>query len=138
MALQAAYAATPVIGSAELTTADTTTRGTPTTVGTVITGGASGTRLSKIIIQGAGTTIAGLIRLWLYDGTNYRMIKEVAVPAKTVSSTSPDLPQTILSESTNIDLLPITLPSASWSLRATVTTTQTGSGVNVIAIGANL
>lgn len=137
MALNAQFAATPRIGIAEVATADTATRTTPTQVATVITGVAAGTRISKIIVQGAGTTVAGIVRLWLFDNTSYRLFKEVPISAATTSATA-TVPQVILSEATDPDLLPITLPGTTWSLRATVTTTQTSSGINVIAVGADL
>lgn len=141
MALQAQYASTPVIGMAELTTTVETNARNPTggNLSTVLTGGASGTRISKIIVIGTGSTTAAVVRLWLYDNTNYRLIREIAIPTSTISNTAENLPKTLFSESTNIDFLPIVLPSTTWSLRASISVTQGASaGVNVIAIGANL
>ena len=70
MATSAQYASTPVFGSANLTTADTSLTA-PTTFGTILTAGASGTRIDYIDIQGVATTVAGLINLFVFDGTNY-------------------------------------------------------------------
>jgi hypothetical protein len=60
MAANAQYAATPRVGSALLTTADTSLTA-PSTVGTVLAAGASGTRIDYIDIQGVATTAAGII-----------------------------------------------------------------------------
>jgi len=61
MAANAQYAATPRVGSALLTTADTSLTA-PSTVGTVLAAGSSGTRIDYIDIQGVATTAAGIIK----------------------------------------------------------------------------
>ena len=132
MANSAQYASTPVFGSATLTTADTSLTA-PTTVGTVLTAGASGTRIDYIDIQGVATTVAGIINLFVYDGTNYVLWQQVPVTAVTSSTTAPAF-QAALSSNGNANVMPLTLPTG-YSLRATTSTAQTG--VRVTAYGGN-
>lgn len=132
MATTAQYAATPRVGSATLTTADTSLTA-PTTVGTVLTAGASGTRIDYIEVQGVATTTACLVNLFIYDGTNYILWQQVPVIAITSSTTVPAF-SSVLSSNGNANVMPLTLPTG-YSLRATVTVTQTG--VRVIAYGGD-
>lgn len=132
MATTAQYASTPVFGSATLTTADTSLTA-PTTVGTVLTAGASGTRIDYIEIQGVATTVAGLINLFVYDGTNYILWQQVPVQAVTSSTTAPAF-QAQLSSNGNANIMPLTIPTG-YSLRATASVAQTG--VRVTAYGGN-
>lgn len=132
MATSAQYAATPRIGSATLTTADTSLTA-PTTVGTILTAGSSGTRIDYIDIQGVATTTASIINLFIYDGTNYILWAQVPVIAVTSSTTAPAFAAT-LSSNVNANLMPLILPTG-YSLRAAVSVTQTG--VRVTAQGGD-
>jgi len=86
MSTSAQYASTPKVGSANLTTADTSLTA-PTTVSTILTAGASGTRIDYIEVQGVATTVAGLVNLFIYDGTNYILWQQVPVNVVTSSTT---------------------------------------------------
>lgn len=132
MATTAQYAATPKIGSALLTTADTSLTA-PSTVGTVLTAGSSGSRIDYIEIQGVATTVAGLVNLFIYDGTNYFLYIQVPIQAITSSTTVPAFTATVSSNG-NSNLLPINLPSG-YSLRATTSVAQTG--IRVTAQGGD-
>ena len=132
MAATAQYASTPKIGSATLTTADTSLTA-PTTVGTVLTAGSSGTRIDYIDIQGVATTTACLVNLFIYDGANYILWTQVPVIAVTSSTTAPAF-QATLSSNVNANIMPLILPTG-YSLRATVSVTQTG--VRVTAQGGD-
>lgn len=132
MATSAQYAATPRIGSATLTTADTSLTA-PTTVGTVLTAGASGTRIDYIDIQGVDTTSAGLVNLFIYDGANYILWAQVPVIAVTSSTTAPAF-QATMSSNVNANIMPLILPNG-YSLRATTSVSQTG--VRVTAQGGD-
>ena len=132
MATSAQYASTPVFGSATLTTADTSLTA-PATVGTVLTAGASGTRIDYIDIQGVATTVAGLINLFVFDGTNYILWQQLPVQAVTSSTTAPAF-ALALSSNGNSNIMPLTLPTG-FSLRATSSVAQTG--VRVSAYGGN-
>lgn len=132
MATSAQYASTPVFGSATLTTADTSLTA-PTTFGTVLTAGASGTRIDYIDIQGVDTTVAGLINLFVFDGTNYILWQQVPVQAVTSSMTAPAF-AFALSSNGNANIMPLNLPTG-YSLRATTSVAQTG--LRVSAYGGN-
>jgi len=132
MATSAQYASAPRVGSALLTTADTSLTA-PTTVGTVLTAGASGTRIDYIDIQGVATTVAGLINLFIFDGTTYFLWTQVPVIAITSSTTAVAF-QAPLSSNGNSNIMPLTLPTG-YSLRATASIAQTG--VRVTACGGD-
>jgi len=132
MATSAQYASTPKIGSAVLTTADTSLTA-PATIGTVFTAGASGSRIDYIDVQGVATTIAGIINVFLYDGTNYRLFTQIPIQAVTSSTTAPAFSTTI-SSNTNPNILPLNLPTG-YSVRVTTTVAQTG--IVVIAQGGD-
>lgn len=132
MATSAQYASTPKIGSALLTTADTSLTA-PTTVGTVFTAGASGSRIDYIDIQGVATTSAGIVNLFIFDGTNYFLYIQVPVIPITSSTTAVAF-SSVLSSNGNANILPINLPTG-FSLRATTSTAQTG--IRVTASGGD-
>jgi hypothetical protein len=132
MSTSAQYASTPKVGSALLTTADTSLTA-PTTVGTVLTAGASGSRIDYIEVMGVATTVAGLINLFIYDGTTYFLWQQVPVIAVTTSTTVPSFVAVLSSNSTS-NVMPLSLPTG-YSLRATTTVAQTG--VRVIAYGGD-
>ena len=132
MATSAQYASTPVFGSANLTTADTSLTA-PTTVSTILTAGASGTRIDYIDIQGVATTVAGLVNLFVYDGTNYILWQQVPVQAVTSSTTAPAF-AFALSSNGNANIMPLNLPTG-YSLRAAISVAQTG--LRITAYGGN-
>jgi hypothetical protein len=132
MSSSAQYASTPKVGSALLTTADTSLTA-PTTVGTVLSAGASGTRIDYIEVQGVATTVAGLINLFIYDGSTYILWQQMPVLAITSSTTVPAW-FSILSSNSNANIMPLTIPTG-YSLRATTSIAQTG--VRVIAYGGD-
>lgn len=132
MATTAQYAATPRIGSANLTTADASLTA-PTTVGTILAAGASGTRIDYIDIQGVATTVTGIINLFIYDGTNYILWAQMPVIPVTSSTTAPAF-QTTMSSNVNANIMPLILPTG-YSLRATTSVAQTG--IRVTAQGGD-
>lgn len=80
------FTLTPKIGKVQISTANTNRDGTGT-IGTVLTGSTNGTRIHRITIQAAVTTTAGVIRLYISDGTNVHLWTEVIVAAVTPSTT---------------------------------------------------
>ena len=125
MATAPAFAATPKCAMGALATADTS-RTAPTTVVTIYTAGASGSRIDSVNVVATGTTTAGVVRLFIYDGTNYRLFQEVLVSATTPSVSVPVFSASL---SFNTFLLP-----SGYSLRATTNNTE---GFNVIAFGGD-
>jgi hypothetical protein len=132
MSTSAQYASTPKFGSDVLTTAETSLTA-PTNVITVVSAGASGTRIDYIDIQGVATTVAGLVNLFVYNGSNYILWNQVPVIAITSSTTAPAF-SAILSSNNNSNIMPLTLPSG-YSLRAATSVAQTG--VRVTAYGGD-
>ena len=80
------FTLTPVIGMAQISTANTNLDGTGTLV-TIITGAVDGTRINRITVKGLGTTTAGIVRLFIDDGANIRLWKEILITAITPSGT---------------------------------------------------
>ena len=132
MATSAQYASTPVFGSVNLTGSDTSLTA-PVTIGSILTAGASGTRIDYIEIQGVATTVAGLVNLFVYDGTNYILWQQVPVQAVTSSTTAPAF-TAALSSNGNANIMPLNLPTG-YSLRAAISVAQTG--LRITAYGGN-
>ena len=80
------FTLTPVIGIVSISTANANLDGTGT-IGTVITGGTDGTRISKITIKALVTTTAGMLRLFIDNGATINLWKEILVSAITPSAT---------------------------------------------------
>ena len=137
MASAPTFAATPVIGMVKVNAADTAKDDPSTNVFTVITGGSSGTRVDRVDIQLIGTTgaasSANVIRLFLDNSTNKRLFREQAITASTPSGSAVGNAYTI---SFTNGLL---LPSATWSLKATMHTRAGAQDDHmVIAYGGDL
>jgi hypothetical protein len=124
MSTAPAYAATAQTAQVQIATANTARDGTGT-IGTLITGAANGTRVDDITITAAGTTTAGVIRMFIHDGTNYRLLNEFLVSAVTPSPT-------VAVWSTALYNMGIILKSG-WSLRFSTHNAET---FNVIATRA--
>ena len=131
MATSANYVGTPKLGVAQVSTANTNLDGTGT-LGTIFTAGSSGSRIDSIAIKATGTTTAGMVRLFIHDGTNARLLSEVPVLAITPSATLPAF-EVLLTGDTYSQLFPIILPNT-YSLRASTHAAET---FNVIASGGD-
>jgi hypothetical protein len=125
------YASTPKVGIGQISTANTNRDGTGT-IGTVFTAGASGSRIDRAVVSATGTTTAGMVRLFLHDGTNARLYCEMAVTAITPSGTTKAFNDTFEAVTTP-DLFPLVLPNG-WSLRAS---THNAESFNVTAVGGD-
>lgn len=131
MSTSAQYAATPNCGIAQVSTANTNRDGTGT-ISTVLTAGASGSRIDAINIKAIGTTTSGMIRLYINDGSNSRLLTEVPVQATTPSSVIPAW-EIQLNTNTLAQVLPIIIPTG-YSLTASTNNAET---FNVIVIGGD-
>jgi hypothetical protein len=127
MAANPAFAATPRIGMGQVTAANTNRDGTGT-IATILTGVAAGTRINEIVIEATATTTAGMVRLYLHDGTNARLFDEFVVVAITPAAATAAFRATKTYDN-------LVLASASWSIRASTHNTET---FNVIVLGADL
>lgn len=116
MAVQAQYAATPRSALGQVTTANTNRDGTGT-IATIFTAGASGSRVDDIYIVATGTVTAGVVRLFINDGTNTRLWQEILVTATTPSTTVQVWSATLLNSA-------LILPNG-FSLRASTNNAET-------------
>jgi hypothetical protein len=82
MASAPIFAGTPKQGSATISSADTS-YSAPATTATIMSGGTSGSRIERARVCATGTTAAGVVNLWIFDGTNYRLIRSLLVTAST-------------------------------------------------------
>lgn len=131
MAANPSYAAAPRCGIGQVSTANANRDGTGT-IGTVFTAGASGSRIDAIHIKAVGTATAGMVRLFIHDGTNARLLTEVPVLPVTPAASLPSW-EAQLNTNTMTEVLPIILPTG-YSLRASTNNAET---FNVIAVGGD-
>ena len=125
------YAAVPRLAVGQVSVANANRDGTGT-LATIMTAGASGSRIDAIYLKAVGTTTAGMIRLFVHDGTNARLITEVPVIAVTPGASTPSWEAQLKTNSLS-QVLPILLQSGQ-SLRAS---TQQGEVFNVMAQGGD-
>ena len=130
MATSPAFISTARIGRCSLSTANTATDGTGT-ITDLIVGAAAGTRVLSINVQGTATTVAALVNIFLYDGTNYDLFDQFTISATTGSTTAKGY--RLVTAYTDL-----VLPSASWKLGATLTVAPTSGTVRVAAFGGDL
>lgn len=76
---------TPRNGQARISTANTNRDGTGT-VATLITAASTGTKVNEIVVKATGSTTAGMVRLYLSDGTNTRLLDEYAISVVNVAA----------------------------------------------------
>jgi hypothetical protein len=116
MATSAQYASTVRAAAAQVTTANTNRNGTGAIV-TVFTAGSSGSRIDDISIDAVATTTAGVVRLFINDGTTSYLWQEILVTAVTPSTTQAIWSYTLLNQA-------LVIPTG-WSLRASTNNTET-------------
>jgi len=127
MADSPAFAATPRIAAVNIATANTNRDGTGT-IGTLITGATNGTQVREIVVKARVTTTAGMVRVFLYDGTTYYLYDEISMLAATPSGT-------VQATRANVTYANLILPSSSWSVRVS---THNAESADVTALGADL
>lgn len=94
---------------------------------TLTLGGGVGTLVSEVFVEGTGTTILGLVTLFVYDGTTYRHIDDFQVTVVTPGTTVPNFQARRTYQ--NLWLQP------GWTLGAA--STVASQLVNVTAFGEN-
>jgi hypothetical protein len=129
MASSAQYVGTPQVWAVSLGTANTARDGTGTAP-VLVTGAATpGTRIDKLRFVGVGTVTAGMIRVFLNDGTTKRLLREIPVTATTPSGTVAGWEfDWTMSDG-------IVLPTAAWSILVATNNAET---FNAFAYGGNL
>jgi len=114
------------VWAGEISTANTNRDGTGT-LGTIVTAGAQGSRVDLVRVVAEGTTTAGVVRIFLHDGSTFFLVKEILVSAVTPSVTV---------EAASLEWQPtepIVLPT-SWTLRASTNNAET---FNVFVFGGD-
>lgn len=91
MATAPAFASTVQLGAALLGAAETNLQ-VPTTTSIIVTADTAGTKIEEIVIEASAatlvaTTVAGLVYVFLHDGTTYHLYDTVTVTAITASAT---------------------------------------------------
>ena len=130
MAASPAFISTPRIGRLSLSTANTATDGTGT-INDLIVGVSAGTRILSVNVQGTATTVASLVNLFLFDGTNWDLFDQITITATTGSNTVKGY--RLVTSYTDL-----VLSSATWKLGATITVAPTTGTVRVAAFGGDL
>lgn len=132
MATGAAYASTVIVGTGTAPATLDTSLTAPSNVTTLSFStavGSSGAKIEELRIVGVATTVAGIVNVFLYDGSTYHLFDQVTIPAVTSSTTAAAF-------STAVRYDNFFVPSG-WSVRFTVTVSGNQSGLKVIALGAN-
>lgn len=126
MALEPQYGSTPRVASVNVATANTNRDGTGT-VATLITAGTNGTQIREIIYKARVTTTAGMLRIFLHDGSTFYFLDEISVLAATPSGT-------VQGHRASVTYANLVLPSG-WSIRVS---TNNAESADVTALGADL
>lgn len=134
MSVNANFAATPKVGLGQVSVANANRDGTGT-LATIFSGGASGSIVDKVTATATGTTTAGMIRLYLHDGTNARLVYEMTVDAITPSATTAAWTETapVFEQGGGNSVFPLLVPNGH-SLRAS---TEKGETFNICAQGGD-
>lgn len=150
-------------GFTTITTANTNLDGTGT-LGTVLTAGSKGTLIKTITVTSNGDCTQGMVRLFIYDGSNNRLFKEIEITATDASSVNPRFEVHLLTDFTlksgyilkasteNADSFNVIAEGLDWTYYATSVRTDTtqytantglctlttkGAGVTLLTAGSN-
>lgn len=85
MAADPVFFTTPRIERGVISAANTNRDGTGTVVQFAV-GVANGTKVNEIVVKARGTTTAGMVRVFLYNGSTYSLLDEYAVSAITAAA----------------------------------------------------
>lgn len=143
MATNPQFAATVNMVPALLGVKDAIASGNPTTANNakiLTTGGATGTKIEEIVVNGTGTTAVGIVYIWLVNSTAasptltlFHLYEQIPVSAVTMSNAAVGF--RTVRQYTNL-LIP-----SGWTIRAShdaATTTNDTTKLEVIATGGDL
>lgn len=131
MATTPAFAATPAVGSGIVPATLDTSLTAPANATTILTGIAAGTKIEEIVVEGLLTTVAGVLNVFLHDGTTYHLYDQFLITAVVSSTTAKAYRAS--RQYPNLVLL-----NASWTLRVSQTVAGNQSGLKVTATGGSL
>lgn len=127
MATNPAFAATPRIGTAVVSTAETNYTAI-TNFQTLLSGASTGTKVSEIVAKCAGTSAAGVVRLYTFDSSTNILVDEVTIAAASSGNT-------VASTRVSTTYTNWILPNTSHSIRVTTTI---GQPIHITAFAADL
>lgn len=130
MASSPSFAATPRIGVASVSTANTNRDGTGT-IATVFTAGSNGSKIEEIVVQATGDPADSIVTIFLHDGSNYWLFDEIDLGNPAAASATVEA---FRYSQTYANLV---LPNG-WSIRAAITAALTSGVVNAFALGGDL
>jgi hypothetical protein len=113
------FVGSPNMGAGTVTTANSNRDGTGALV-TILTAGAQGSRYHRMRIKATGTTTAGMIRIFMYNGVTHYLYKEILVAAITASATVAAFEYEL--QMPNEDAIVL---AAGWSMKASTEKTET-------------
>jgi hypothetical protein len=96
----------------------------------VFVAGANGSKIERVFIKARETVTAGMVRLWLHDGTDNYLLDEVSVAGVTPSGTVPSFGASV--DYTGADSVLLLPPG--WALAVS---TNNAQDFNVFVIGAD-
>lgn len=109
----------PKLAVGQVSAANTNRDGTGTIV-TLFSAGTNGSRVNRIKVKAVGTTTAGMVRLYIHDGSNARLYAEVTVTAITPSAAVESFEETIDYQGEDAIILP-----TGYSIRASTHNAET-------------
>jgi hypothetical protein len=131
MASAPAFASTPRLGVAAVSTANTNRDGTGTIVD-ILTGVAAGTRIDEIVLKATGDPADSVVTIFVHNGTSYFLFDEIDLGDPAAAST------TVAGYRISKTYENLVLPTASFKLAAAITVALTAGVINVFALGADL
>ena len=128
MATAPIFFATPFAAQAQISAANTNLDGSGTVVD-LFAVQAAALKVERINVKAIVTTTAGMIRIFAHDGTNTRLIRELAVDAITKSATVAAFSASLdFTRPEDLLVLPV-----GWQLKAS---TEKAEAFNLATIGA--
>lgn len=131
MANAPAYAVTPRVGFAAVSTANTARDGSGT-IADALTGVAAGTRIERVVLQATGDPADSVVTMFLHNGSTYLLYDEFDMGNPTAAST------TVSGFRTERKYEDLVLPSSSWKVAFAITVTLTSGQINAFVLGADL
>lgn len=131
MAANPTWTSTPRLGVAAISAANTARDGSGT-LGIVLTGAVSGTRIERVVAIVTGDAGNGVLNFFLHDGTTAYFYDDVDYGDPNVGAVGN---QQFRFEKAYRDLI---LPSTDWSLRVSSTVAVSSGAWNVFAFGGDL
>lgn len=130
MASTPSFTATPRLGFASVSTANTARDGTGT-IADILTGASTGTKIEEVVLKATGDPADSIVTLFVHDGTAYRLYDEFDLADPAAASNT----VTGFRIARTYDNL--VLPSTSFKLAAAITVALTAGVINVFAHGGD-